>query len=140
MSALKSRSHPEAPARLALSFILLLIDCLCVSDGLVCFCFLSSCHVRSLSRSDSQLSSHYWLIFTLSGLRSLGLALRALVRPIIPLPSFFLTPTLLLLFILWGALIRNVFLVVSWVFFLLCRPSNKAKGEIIPEAVSALGG
>lgn len=32
MSALKSRSHPEAPARLALSFIFPLINCLCVSS------------------------------------------------------------------------------------------------------------
>lgn len=44
MSALKSCSHPEAPARLALSFIFLPIDCLCVLDAFICLHFLhSSC-------------------------------------------------------------------------------------------------
>lgn len=93
-----------------------------------------SAHVmQDLAVSDSQLSSHYWLIFTLS---CLWQALKALMRPIIPLPCFFLDSHTLSSLHPLGSLDEKSF----FGFSLQCRQSNKAKGEIIPEAVSALGG
>lgn len=70
MSALKSRSHPEAPAKLALSFIFPLIDCLCVSTTApfaLCLGSLDSRHASSLHPPASQPSSALdGLVFTLS--------------------------------------------------------------------------
>lgn len=135
MSALKSRSHPEAPARLALSFILLLIDCLCVSDGLACLCFLSSWHVRSLRLWFSivfSLLAHFHSLRSLAGFKGTCVTYHSIT--FLLLDSYTL-PSLYPL----GNLDEKRFFWV-FIYFLLCRPSNKAKGEIIPEAVRALGG
>lgn len=117
MSALKSRSHLEAPARLAVSFILLLIDCLCVSNGFPASAF--STYVM-WHLYDSQLTSHSWLIFRFF----LSFCLQG---PIIPLPSFFSTLPLFLVYPIGNLAITGL------VGFIL-TPRNKAEGEIIPEA------
>lgn len=119
MSALKSRSHPEAPARLALSLILLLIDCLCVSVSLVCLGFLMTCEIS--------LSLFLTCLLTI-GSFSLSAILRCLKGSHDSITPLFLDSYTLYSLYPSGNLDEKK---------VQHRPRNKAKGEIIPESLCA---